>query len=311
MNDSGRKWYFKVEEVLEKLECKKSKLDHCLFTYRPEDKLEGIILIWVDDIFYAGTEKFEEKVMRSVEKEFLIGRTEEETFTYIGLAIKTTEQGPEGIALDQINYINERLSPADLKLGDAKRLLDKEETQLLRRLTGQINCKATQSRLDISFSVVELSSIIKTAQLEDLKMANESIVKLEATPTKMLPKIEGKLKVVTYSDAAFRNLPDQISSEGGHLVFLTNEKEQEAATLAWTSNKVKRVVGSTLAAEALSLQEAVSHAIHLRSILAEVPGKQKEIPINSYVESNNLYQDVYSIKFVEDKRLRHDISQVQ
>ena len=55
MNDSGRKWYFKVEEVLESLEFKKAKLNHCLFTYRPDDKLEGIILIWVDYIFYGST----------------------------------------------------------------------------------------------------------------------------------------------------------------------------------------------------------------------------------------------------------------
>ena len=35
--------------------------------------------------------------------------------------------------MDQIDYIKERLAPADLKLCDAKRLLDKEETQLLRK----------------------------------------------------------------------------------------------------------------------------------------------------------------------------------
>lgn len=95
-------------------------------------------------------------------------------------------------------------------------------------------------------------------------------------------------------------------------MFLTNEEEREAAPLAWSSNKVKRVVGSTLAAEALSLQEAVSHAIYLRAILAEIMGKKElEIPITSYVDSNNLYQAAYSTKFVEDKRLRLDIAQVQ
>ena len=310
MYDSGRKWYFKVEEVLVRLGCKKARLDHCLFMFRPEEELEGIMLIWVDDIFYAGTEKFESKVMKQVAQEFLIGRTEEETFTYIGLAIKTTK---EGITLDQVDYIQNRLAPADLKLGDSKRFLDKEEIQLLRRLTGKINWAATQSRPDISFTVVELSSKIKMAQLEDLKKANKAIARLAATPTKLLfPKIGGNLCIVTYSDAAFRNLPDQISSGGGHIVFLTNEKEEEAAPLAWTSNKVKRVVGSTLAAEALSLQEAVSHAIYLRAILAEIMGKkEQEIPITSYVDSNNLYQAVYSTKFVEDKRLRLDIAQVQ
>ena len=100
---------------------------------------------------------------------------------------------------------------------------------------------------------------------------------------------------------AFRNLPDQISSGGGHIVFLMNE--EKTAPLAWSSDKIKR---------ALSLQETVSHAIFLRAILAEIMGyKEHEIPIISYVDSNNLYQAVYSTKFVEDKRLRLDIAQVQ
>ena len=55
----------------------------------------------------------------------------------------------------------------------------------------------------------------------------------------------------------------------------------------------------------------MSRAIYLRSVLAEVLGKkEKEIPITSYVESNNLYQAVYSTKFMEDKRLRLDIVQL-
>ena len=55
MNDAGRRWFFKVEESLVTLGCEKSKYDHCLFVYRLCRELAGIILLWVDDIFYAGT----------------------------------------------------------------------------------------------------------------------------------------------------------------------------------------------------------------------------------------------------------------
>ena len=124
------------------------------------------------------------------------------------------------------------------------------------------------------FTIVELSSKIKTAQLEDLKKANKAINRLAAMPSKLLfPRIGGKLCIVTYSDAGFWNLPDQISSGAGHTVFLTNEEEWEVVPLAWSSNKVKRVVGSTPAAEVLSLQVAVSHAIYLHTILTEIMGK--------------------------------------
>ena len=241
----------KIEKVLERLGCEKVKPEYCLFTYKLEGKLEVIILIQNDNIFYAGTEKFGDKVMRSMEREYLTGRTEEETLTYTGLAIEKKEKG---ITLDQINYVKEKITPIDLKLGDTKRLLDKEEKKLLQRLTGQLNWMAMQSRPDISYTVMELRSKIKTAQLENLKIANKTTIKLATSPMKMLfPKMEGKLQVVTYSDAAFRNLPGQVNSGENHLIFLNNKEEKEAAPIAWKSNKVKRVVGSTVAAEAPGL----------------------------------------------------------
>ena len=309
MNDAGRRWFFKVEETLVSLGCKQSKLDHCLFFYRGKGELKGIILVWVDDIFYAGHKDFEEKVMKEVGKQFLIGRTEEETFTYIGLSIQTVA---DGITLDQTNYISSRLAPADLKAGLNTRLLDKEEKKLLRRLTGQINWAATQSRPDLSYSVVELSTKFSQPTLEDLKKANKAIMRLSATPIKILfPRLSGNLRVEVYSDAAFRNLPDQISSGRGHIVFLANEKNR-AAPLGWNSNKVKRVVGSTIAAEGLSLQMAIAHAFFLRAVLAEITEVDMfKIPIRAYVDSRNLYEAVYSTKFVEDKKLRCDIAQIQ
>ena len=71
-------------------------------------------------------------------------------------------------------------------------------------------------------------------------------------------------------------------------------------------------LGSTVAAEALSLQMALAHSIHLRAILAENLGiSALEIPIKAHIDSNNLYQAIISTKFVEDKRLRLDIAQIQ
>ena len=274
-----------------------------------DNKLVGLLLIWVDDIFYTGTDEFENKVMKKINKEFLIGRTEEETFTYIGLAIDTVT---DGITLDQTRYIHEKLEPALLKNGDAKRPLDKEECKLLRRIVGKINWTATQTRPDVSFSVVELSTKFKNPQLEDLKKANKVISKLLTTPTKVLfPKLVGNLKIITFSDAAFRNLPDQISSGRGHIVFLAGENGK-VAPLGWNSNKIKRVVGSTLAAEALSLRSALDHANFLRAILAEIMQENMlEIPIISVIDSNNLLEASLSTKFVEDKKLRLDIAQIQ
>ena len=64
------------------------------------------------------------------------------------------------------------------------------------------------------------------------------------------------------SNVGFCNLPDQILSGHGHIVFLVDERRQ-GAPLGWTSDRVKRVVGSTVTAEDLSLQMALSHGIFL------------------------------------------------
>ena len=44
MNDAGRKWYFKVKKVLMGLGYKKYCYNHCLFMYKVEGQLAGILL---------------------------------------------------------------------------------------------------------------------------------------------------------------------------------------------------------------------------------------------------------------------------
>ena len=135
--------------------------------------------MWVDDIFYAGVREIEEKVMQKIGKEFMIGRTEEETFQYVGLKISTTDKG---ITIDQIKYVEDRTSVAVLRGRDNERPLDKEESRLLRQQTGRINWAATQSRPDLAYTVVELSMKFKNGTLADLKKANKAMVKLAVRP---------------------------------------------------------------------------------------------------------------------------------
>ena len=160
--------------------------------------------------------------------------------------------------------------------------------------------------------MVELSTKFKHPQLEDLKKANKVINKFITSPTKILfPKLKGKIEIITHSDASFRNLPDQISSGRGHIIFLADENGR-VSPLGWNSNKIKRVVGSTLAAEALSQRSSIDHAVFLRAILAEILGVNPlDIQIISYVDSNNLLEAASSTRFVEDKKLCLDIAQIQ
>ena len=71
-------------------------------------------------------------------------------------------------------------------------------------------------------------------------------------------------------------------------------------------------MGSTVAAEALSLQMGISHSFFLRASLAEIMGVDMfSIFMKALVDSRNLHEAVFSTKFVEDKKLHCDIAQIQ
>ena len=117
--------------------------------------------------------------------------------------------------------------------------------------------------------------------------------------------------MITYSDASYGNLIDGVSSGRGHVIFLADENLR-SAPLAWTVNKVKRVVTSTLAAEALSLHACINHAIYIRHVIAEALNrKPADMQIIAYTDSNNLSNSLHSTTLVSDQRLRIDIGAIK
>ena len=96
--------------------------------------------------------------------------------------------------------------------------------------------------------MLELSTKFKRGELHNMKKAKKAIDRLINSQTKLLfPKITGKLSLVTCSNAAFQNLPDQTSSGRGHVIMVAGSGGK-VAPLVWTSKKVRRVVGSMVVA---------------------------------------------------------------
>ena len=73
----------------------------------------------------------------------------------------------------------------------------------------------------------------------------------------------------------------------------------------------RRVVRSTIAAEALSLQEGLECSFYYRKMIEDILSiSHKTIPIIAYVDNKSLIEALYSTKLVEDKRLRVDIAAI-
>ena len=109
--DASRLWYIRVREELAKLNVCKSKFDDAVFFYHKNNNLEGIISTYVDDVFWGGTQAFQENVIGCIKNIFRISKENQRSFVYLGLSLKQNECDVE---LNQDNYISE-MSPVEIQ----------------------------------------------------------------------------------------------------------------------------------------------------------------------------------------------------
>ena len=122
--------------------------------------------------------------------------------------------------------------------------------------------------------------------------------------------INEKTKIVVYSDGSFRNLCKGVSSGSGRVILLVDEF-RHCCVLTWNSNKLKKVVDSTLAAESLSLLNAIKEAVYIKHIMMELIGDRTSLPIYCIIDSRGTRDAVYSTKLVEDKLTRLFIAAIK
>ena len=181
--------------------------------------------------------------------------------------------------------------------------------------------------------MIELSTKLKKAVVNDLLRAVKAIKKLKSESAKVFfPALQTDTwKIVVFTDAAHANLCDGVSSMATHVVLLC-DKHRNCCLLSWQANKIKRVVRSTIAAEALSSQEGSEDAIYMRKLLEELLGlpeqtaqieakvaqlknhyKGKKCPVlnGAHVNADSkLHDNVRSFKFSDSghKAFRPDVT---
>lgn len=311
LNDASRVWYFTVRDLLLKLGCKQLQVDPSMFQWYFQGSLCGIFLMHVDDFIWGGTHDFEESVIKEILKTFDIGRQANTMFKYIGLGIKQDEAGislSQNVYLDSVNTIPISYGRSVLK----DDILNDDETRMLRSVIGQINWMSTQTRPDICFDVLELSNSLKQPTVSDILKANKCVKKLRnETCIVQFPCLDmsSDFSLDVFCDASHANLPDGFSSAEGYIIFLTDNAGR-CCPLAWGSKKIRRVVKSSLAAETLSLVDAIDVAMYLKHILSEVL-QSDDIAIRCHVDNKSLWDNVHSTKSVSEKRLRIDMASIK
>jgi len=314
LSDASLHWYKKVKSVMTEQGAFMSKVDPTVFYWKDkEDTVMGILACHVDDFIWSGNRDFD-KIMNNIRTIFQVGKEDEHAFKYCG--INLTSNGSE-IFLDQNRY-TDNISPIYV---DPTRALEKDsplverEIHSLRSKVGQLLWLSHQSRPDLLFDTCNAAVTIKNSTVKDMLVINKVIVK--AKSSKMTLKYQylgddNNLRLMVFSDAALGNLPDG-GSQGGYLILLVGQSGK-FSPIWWNSKKIRRVVRSTLAAETISMSEAIDMAVFLATLFAELTtGKPqpKILPIVCVTDCKSLFEAVQSSKFVTEKRLRIDISGIR
>ena len=311
LRDAPRRWYLSVAQFLTAVGFEQCKLDPSVFMMSDAESstLIGLVCVHVDDFLHSGTEYFKVHIIPAIREKFTAGTVESMAFLYIGLEL---DQTADSVTLSQNEYI-QKLKPASVTIArrvDKQAPLDRAECRQFRQIVGQINWAAQQTRPDLLFEVMELSVRFKGPVVQDLLRANKALKKLQSVDVSVcFPRLCTNLSewhLCVMSDAAFGNLADGVSSGGGHVVFLVGS--DRCAAIAWKANKIKRVVRSTMAAEALALEEAMEHAVLLRELIKQMSAGKIAPRIVAWTDNADTAEAVFSTKSVTDKRLRIDIA---
>ena len=317
MVDASRGFYVELNKALTDLGCKASTFDPALYMYYKSDgSLGGMVLTHVDDLIHgSGDEEFYNTVMVLLKAKFQFGREEEGEFKYVGMHVA---QEKDCIITDQDQYVDELQIP-NLKeyegVTDLDSLLDDEGQGDFRAVVGKLGWVANTSRPDLAHDNLVLSTKLGNASVRDMKQAIKVMRKLKYGGTAMkfvdLGPIE-EWSLEGYGDAGFKSLPDKTSSCGGHVILLRNTSKGVSCVLNWRSKKLKRVVSSSTAAEALAANDTLDAIVYVKSVLKELLGGEAEkIPIQLVTDSRNLHKAVLSLTLIENPRLRTDISKLQ
>ncbi|CAE7889819.1 RE1 [Symbiodinium microadriaticum] len=317
--NAPRRWYVHVARTLTGLGWTAHTLDPCLWLLREECdgvlKITGVLGVHVDDMIMSVLPG-REAALEALRGSFEWGSAwETKEFTFVGRHIKQHDDW--SLTVDQASYVAEvpitKISmPPDEKLSDHPELITE-----FRSGIGSLQWMAGTTRGDIAADTSLLQKPPGELTVADLLEVNSMLRYVRATSDayyKLIPIDFEDMLLIAYGDSAWANAPGG-KSQGGLVVVATSKQvlqlPQRASLLEWKSYRHQRVLRSTLAAEAASLDKAEDYGNFLATMLSEmVDGRYsatlREVPLIEVVpvtDARSLWDAIHrlSTSFAEKR----------
>ena len=262
--DAPLEWYKTIHEFLLGLGLERLWSDPCVWAWRQNGTLRGLIAGHVDDFLFAGsaTDAGWQRVVTEIQKRFKWGDWDTGKFTQCGVQIEQTESG---FTLSQSSYLE---GTPEINLNSSRRrdkgasVTDWERTQL-RGVLGAISWHAQQVAPQYSAEVSLLLSEVNKGTVDTVIRTNQLLATAKAQHGHCL-KIHRfppgqELGMFAWVDAGSQNRLDGGSTQGIVIgiapVTLLQGEVCPISLMAWHSNRIERTCRSPGAAET---QAAVS-----------------------------------------------------
>ena len=314
LDDASRKWFLSFKSTLLEFGMKQSKRESCLFYYHKDNKLEGFLIVHVDDVLSAGSNEFK-KIIDKLRKKYTFGKVEDSDFVYTGLNIHQNED--KEIFVNQNDFVN-KLEINDYPEAEPNQVFPKDSNRMIRKSQGQLSWLATQTRPDLSFDAFQLSTVLNRANFRDGKASNKIIKKAKQEKVELKFSNLGKIKdlhIELFADASLGNVEEGLHTKSamGYFICLANDA-LDISPLHWKSCVIDKVAEDIKTAETLALEKALDDAIHISNLITEVytgEASENTLPIIANEDSNSLLESIYSTKKVKRKTMRVVLSSIQ
>ena len=278
----------------------------------------GFICLHVDDLFMAGTSYFKKHVADNLRKDFQVGSEDSGDIQFVGQRIKwiqpLAKPKEHHIRVDQ-NLCVEELQEVvfDKSLKDETPCSPALHTEY-RSVLGVLNWLQSRTQFHIAYKFSRCASASASPTIGDCRAINKVVrqLKTQCVSLRFWP-LQGKVRIVGYPDASYRNNSDK-SSQRGQCIFLAEPRssaraDSRGSLVDFESHKINRTTLSTTVSELYAFMKCYGTCQFMRGLWMDLSGEAAEIHMRT--DANNLVTTAQTTHLPEQKETIHLIQMLR